>query len=318
MSILSAQMRLSHSQSLLRHKTMKKTTISLPCIARQYLFIILSLLFTSCGVLLDDAKFRGLWHLTDVKFYQYSEDFNSYLAIEGIGPNNKNINNSDLSADKNAPLISNFFGVKMREITMTINTNKTWTAKGNIIGRTDYTDIIGDSDSGTWEIDTYNNTVTITCPKGDADSTVDQLWSDKHQITNAWPMTSNNKFILYVKATDLGREYFEFEIMEKPVPDRIEKQRLDDYLSDKSDLKFNNDDTNFDKFCYQWYTLDNAGEYYYLKNNISPDDKMRLYKILSITEEDAYKERIPFQSGTTTKRFYAMEGTFKRDGYQDK
>ena len=116
---------------------MKKSTISLPCVrrvcrdaARQYLFvisIIVSLLFTSCGVLLDDAKFRGLWHLTDVKFYQYNEDFNSYLAIEGIGPNTKNKTNGDTSPDTNAPLMSNFFGVTMTNITMTINTNKTWT-----------------------------------------------------------------------------------------------------------------------------------------------------------------------------------------------
>lgn len=255
--------------------------------------------------------------MTDVKFYQNNEDFDSYLAIEGIGPNNKNSDNNDTSPDTNAPLMSNFFGVKMTSITMTININKTWTAKGKEIGGSTETDIVSDSDSGRWEIDTYNNTVTLTCPKG-TDSTTDRLWSHQYSITNSWPMTSNNKFNFYVKASDLGREYFEFEIMEKPVPDRIEKDRLDNFLSDKEDLKFTDMDMSFKLFCMKWYSLDDAGEYYYLKNNISTEDKMLLYKILSITEQSGYTEKIKFEYQPTTKRFYAMEGTFKRDGYQDK
>ena len=269
-------------------------------------FTFLFFLFTSCGVLLDDAKFRGVWHLTEANFYQYSEEFNSYLKVTGI---------EDLSPDTEAPIMSSFFGVKASGIVMRINTNKTWTVGTST---SEPNTIITDGDPGKWEIDTYNNTVTLTCPKGDQDTTVDQLWKDSNTVTNAWPMTTNNKFDFYIKASDFGRPYFEFEIAEKPVPDRIEKQRLEDYLSDKVDLKFNNDDITFSEFCFKWYVLDKNGEYYYLTNSISSDDKMKLYKILSITGEDAYKDRTKFESKMTTKRFYAMEGIFKRDGYQDK
>ncbi|MBP5705680.1 MAG: hypothetical protein J6W76_00225, partial [Spirochaetales bacterium] len=245
----------------------------LPCfcracqgIARQYFFIIsiiVSLLFTSCGVLLDDAKFRGLWHLTEVRFYQYNEEYNSYLTIEGL---------DDTTPDTSAPIISNFFGVTMTKITMTINTNKTWTAKGYPPNSTAEEQIVSDSDSGKWDIDTYNNTITLTCPKGNKDSTADQLWSNNKSVTNAWPMTTNNKFDFYIKASDFGRDYFEFEIAEKPVPDRIEKQRLDEFLETNINHVISDDSgnsVNIKDFCLEWYKLDDNEEYYYLINSIS-------------------------------------------------
>ena len=279
--------------------------------ARQYIFIIsiiVSLLFTSCGVLLDDAKFRGLWHLTEVRFYQYNEEYNSYLTIEGL---------DDTTPDTTAPIISNFFGVKMTNITMTINTNKTWTAKGDRPDWSQPIDIVSDSDSGKWDIDTYNNTITLTCPKGNNDSTTDQLWSNSKSVTNAWPMTTNNKFDFYIKASDFGRDYFEFEIAEKPVPDRIEKQRLDEFLETNINHVISDDSgnsVNIKDFCLQWYKLDDSEEYYYLINSISVNNKYRIYTILTSDTSDFVK----FTYKTTTKRFYAMEGTFKRDGYQDK
>ena len=262
----------------------------------KFLIAIVLLLTTlfSCGVILDSLKIKGVWHLESVTFYKYNEIYDSYKSFDG---------RNDLTPDMYNPIMGNFFGVKMTDITLTLNDNNSFTIKGKKSDGQSY-EVFDSAKSGDWKIDEYNNSLVLECPNYDstADLTDDTFWKKGYTITNSWVMSSNSKFDLYVKASDFGMDHFTFKLSEHKVPKKIRKNKFESELL----MLFKVNGTEWNLFKNN-YTLNEDDSYYILNSNTTTENMSKIYKAL--TEKNYNFELID-------DYFYSMEAFFVKDGYQ--
>lgn len=166
--------------------------------------LVIVTLLISCGVILDPLKIQKAWPLSSVTFYQYNELYDSYKKWPGI---------NDLSPDAYSPIFGDLFGVRLKNISLTFEDNRTgkdrfyikgYDASGDVA-----IDIISKDNPGYWEVDTFNNSIILTMPEATTDPTDSlSLWHNGKTLINDWPMSTNDDFDLYIKASDFGLDKF--------------------------------------------------------------------------------------------------------------
>ncbi|OHD13709.1 MAG: hypothetical protein A2086_12280 [Spirochaetes bacterium GWD1_27_9] len=164
------------------------------------LILIVTLLFLSCGTILDSSKIVGRWELINVEYYQYNEDFDSYKKITAI---------ADVFPDDKKPTRGQFFDVYGKSFIVVFDKlnqfSVTYTSKTNQSG-TIFCRLV-DTD---WSMDTSENSLTIklkNTPTPDPSTDI-VIWKNGLTVKNYWPMSSSDTFEIYIKAKDVGLDYF--------------------------------------------------------------------------------------------------------------
>lgn len=166
------------------------------------IFILITLIIFSCGVIIDSSKMVGKWELTEVNFYTYNEIADSYKKIIGL---------NDVTPDAFYPIRGNFFFENKKGITMELLSNNKFTVKGyNSLGIEE--DIIDSLNPGEWTVDSFENSITFKTTNIDSNSK--NLWKRGVSIKNYWPVISNTAFKIYVRATDFNLNRFIFDLTE--------------------------------------------------------------------------------------------------------
>jgi hypothetical protein len=153
------------------------------------LFLITLTLLNSCGVLLDPAKFDGVWQLESVSFFVYHEDLDSYEKITGV---------SDAVPTDTRPINGEFFGIagQVTQLSMKSTTGifSVDAAISDAITR--------------WEVSTYDNSLTMKIT-GSRTST-NGLWEKGFSMTHYWPLYISaglNYMELSVSAADINQDF---------------------------------------------------------------------------------------------------------------
>ncbi len=161
-----------------------------------FLFVLLSL--TSCGVILDTGKITGAWQLDSTEYYLYNEITDSYTTIFG---------SRDLSADENTPMIGDFFYSDSLSLIITFDNNGEFTISEKFTD-TLKTNYIVNKPSGTWSIDSYENTISLVVTEDIRSDYKNKynLWSTGLNLKKQWPLSDLISMELTITASDIGKD----------------------------------------------------------------------------------------------------------------
>lgn len=177
-------------------------------------FLLLFILFLSCGVLLDTNRIIGEWKLSKTEFYSSIPIIDSRYIIYGINDN---------SPDKNSPINAAFF-----DIPFFTNKNKhriyaDFQDNNNL--RIYYTDVSADSTitvdiveaiKGEWIVNNFENSLTIKIKRTSRET--DNFWTKGgFKIVNYWPMSNYTTLELTITAQDVGKSHFSIQLEDKKV-----------------------------------------------------------------------------------------------------
>lgn len=149
----------------------------------------------SCGVILDTGKIIGTWELTKAEYFTYNSITDTYLITNGT---------EDTTPDINQPRLSGFFYTTYPLVTMVFSDSGEFS-----VTATKDTEkiVIVESISGKWNLDTYNNVLTLSVTSDGTDNY--GIWSTGFKFSNSWPLTTQENMQLYIKADDIGSKSIE-------------------------------------------------------------------------------------------------------------
>jgi len=160
------------------------------------LFLIFLLTLTSCGVILDTGKITGAWQLVSSEYYLYNEVTDSYITILG-----------DATTDGYKTKIGALFYSDSFNIIMTFDNNGEFTISEKITDP-QTTNYIVNKPSGTWSIDSYENTLSLSVTEDirPAFKNKYNFWSSGLTLKKEWPLSDLISMELIITASDIGED----------------------------------------------------------------------------------------------------------------
>lgn len=165
-----------------------------------YLFTIIPIFFFSCGVILDDTtKLEGTWNFTQAEFYTYNPMLDSFKTYLGTNSSTLGFNTAYNGAF--------FCSTSDRIYTMTFERSENEWSRFSIIDGSD--DYLVDKNRCNWKINSWDNTLELKISEATADN---NFWKNGFTLKNYWPLTTNTTMELYIKASDVGLDYFSIDL----------------------------------------------------------------------------------------------------------
>jgi len=167
-------------------------------------FVVLYLLLSGCGVLLEPSKVVGKWKLESTEFYIYNKELDAYKKVTSTDSTNdskENIYKGRFFLNTEKDYVVEFKDKGTNENSKTQFEIKN--SSGLFVGLV----------NTEWIMDMFENSLTLQVYN--QDTTSDNIWLRGLKIKNYWPLSKNNSkdvLELFIDANDTGKEYFKFDV----------------------------------------------------------------------------------------------------------
>lgn len=157
------------------------------------LIIVILILLSGCGVILDNNIVTGKWKLVNAEFYQYNATLDTYKVIK-----------SGSTVDGYTLRTGAFFWDNTSDKVYTLELLPNNSLELTRLKSTAVKQIVLNRDQGhSWSVSSYESSLSFNIKRQVAGS---NIWLNGFELKRHWPMSSNKKLEIYIKASDLKTE----------------------------------------------------------------------------------------------------------------